>query len=461
MYARYFFVLILLLFFGTPTIFASNSVVLHITEIDKTLNLIQLKKYQSGSLIIVDSIYLSNNSTVFTLLDKTAQNPGLYILTINNKHNIELILSSKEIPSIKGTIKDLMINNIDIKQSSENQLYYRLLNYKMEYEKAMQEIQLEKSNIPYFSSTFYTQHQQIEKKIDSIQILFNYNLSSLRTNFPYCYASIVLIPLMLFPEYRDRFRYETNRAFLQQYYFNTFNQLSPDVIHHYLLLEKLDAFFSDYIEIDKKYQKNEIIGYIYEKVQKNKVLSDFIFDYLLTRFYQQNDDDALQQVYETWNADACELDTFANQRRNFVTTILKHKIGNNYTEIALQDANKINQSLQKQIAQNKMTIVVFWQSSCHTCEQVLPKLHDIYKKYKTKKVEVYAINLDKERKQFQQTIEQKGFTWINVWDESRVAQKDYGILQTPTLFIIDNTGKIVKKNIFGEELNLFLKQQFN
>lgn len=434
---------------------------LQVLKSDNEQLFVQLKKYNSGVLIVVDSVSIDKSGELYSLKDLKGDKSMLYILTFNDQHNIELILAPYESSIIKGSISDILTNNIQINQSTENQIYYQFLNLLNQFENEMQAIQFEKSKISFYSTNFYTQHIQIENKIDSIQSVFNESALKIKSNYPDSYVSKVLVDLTLYPNptQSNRNQYETNRSFLKDNYFENYDKLSQEVVNHYLFPEKLNIYLSDYYKEDSS--SREVFEKIYRKADKSEVVSEYIFNFFITYFVDKNNDDALQHIYDIWNQNSCELDLIASQKNDFVKTILKHKVGNKYTNIILKDQTNNVKSLQNYVEANEITLVIFWQSSCHSCEEILPILHEIYLKYHSRKIEIFAINLDLDQNQFVQTVGKNGFSWINVWDENRVVQKQYGILQTPTLIGISSDDEISFKNIYGAELISALEKLLN
>lgn len=142
--------------------------------------------------------------------------------------------------------------------------------------------------------------------------------------------------------------------------------------------------------------------------------------------------------------------------------ILKNtSIGGTVKEIKMPDKN--GKEIPLFAKEAKYILIDFWASWCAPCRRESQELSEIYKLFNPKGFEIYGVGLETEKENWLNAIEKDNRIWANVSTlqefETPVTYQ-YAVTSLPANFLIDSNGKIIAKNLHGEELRKKVESLF-
>jgi len=212
---------------------------------------------------------------------------------------------------------------------------------------------------------------------------------------------------------------------------------------HFWLLENsgrsLDSVF-----IEMKVSVDTIMENLIKEEKILNEVTDFLFD-LLERhsLFQASEYLALKVLNEV----SCTID---NDLAKQLETYRAMKKGNTAPEILFEGDNNTPgygaNSVPKKLSdlKSKYTVVVFGASWCPKCTEELPKIVNLYQKWKAQGVDVVFVSLDEDKIAYKDFV--KNFPFISTCDyqkwNSKIV-KDYYVFGTPTMYLLDNNREIL------------------
>lgn len=109
----------------------------------------------------------------------------------------------------------------------------------------------------------------------------------------------------------------------------------------------------------------------------------------------------------------------------------------------------------------KYVLVDFWASWCAPCRHENPNVVKAYTKYKSDKFDILGVSLDQDKTAWENAIAKDGLPWNQVSDlmgwQSTLAMT-YAVHSIPANFLIDPQGKIIARDLRGDDLEKKLNE---
>ncbi|HVU85318.1 MAG TPA: redoxin domain-containing protein [Puia sp.] len=241
---------------------------------------------------------------------------------------------------------------------------------------------------------------------------------------------------------------------------------------------KLDRYFKDLVSPDPDSINREIDHMLlYSRTNKE------MFKYLLVHFVQKyvnpdymGQDAVFVHLFEKY-INTGQAEFFTEKYRKFVDdraySLMANLIGQPAPELTMTDTLGKVKTLYEVNAD--FVVICFWDPTCSHCKETVPKLDSIYQaKWKGEGVKLMGVMVDGGKDNWIKFIEDHNLKdWIHVYQTTAQHDADasagrpdyrqlYDVYQTPILYLLDKSKRIVAKKLtyqqLDEVLNLKLKK---
>ncbi|MDR2273275.1 MAG: AhpC/TSA family protein [Sphingobacterium sp.] len=243
---------------------------------------------------------------------------------------------------------------------------------------------------------------------------------------------------------------------------------APAIIH---IEGDLESFYTSKVSGSKAHDVlNQYFGLMQTKEKDEAAIiakvvaqhtNSFGAAFLLDRYGKAMKPEAALQSYESLSP-AVKQSYYGKSAGNQIHGALLSKEGALVADFSLP--NESGQTINFASLKGSYVLLDFWASWCGPCIEEFKTLKEIYGKYKGKSAfEILSISTDKSESAWKNALKAQQLPWVQMHDtpvDNNIAVSKFAVSALPTTFLIDPSGKIVAKNLRGEELKAYLIKLF-
>ena len=138
-------------------------------------------------------------------------------------------------------------------------------------------------------------------------------------------------------------------------------------------------------------------------------------------------------------------------------------IGQQFKDLEMADVDGKMHKLSEYVGNGHWLFVDMWASWCGPCRAEMPNVVAAYEKFHGKGLEIVGLSLDGNKEAWVQAIQNLNMPWVHLSDLQQwksVVTEVYKVSSIPDNLLIDPQGKIVARNLRGEDLQAKLQAIF-
>lgn len=400
----------------------------------------------------------AKGEVIFTSVEKYDQ--GIYLFVPPNKKYFDFVMDAEQNFSLETDTTDY-IKYMKVKGSDENKFFYDYQNFMSGKQKQIE---------PLRNLYAKVKNNKDSAKIvaDKIAVIdkevVDYKLNFIKNN-PKSFVS-KLFKAMEEPVVPEAPTLPNGRKdstfgyrYFKSHYFDNVDfsddrllrtPIFNNKVKYYL--EKLTPQICDSINVSADYliekgrANQEVFKYLVNWItytyESSKIMGfDCVFVHLVNRYHSKK---------ETPWIDSTQLYKVIN-RAYILEPLL---LGKKAPPVVMQDSTGKEISLYN--LKSKYTILLFWDEGCGHCKKEMPKMVELYKKLKSKDVQIFAYETEDNPKLWKKFIKDNNLQFINGYQPDQykraVTKKIYDIYSTPVIYLLDENKIIKAKRIDVEQL---------
>jgi len=388
----------------------------------------------------------------FTFQMKENLHPGMYRIFLSQNVFFDIVYNFENI--IIQSDAEYLYDSLQVVESNENKLFYNFLKERNLYQR---KFDLLVPLVNYYPPDDDLYSKIISKYIENQTTYINYLQELIEKNKKTWAAKIIKQQQPLF--YPVEFDESQRMTFMKEHFFDHVDFTDVDLIrtnvYTTLAIEYIGLYSNpNFSQAQLEDAFIKAVDKIMYETLDNSLIYEFIVEYLVGGFEKYHFEKVLDYIAENYSPEKCENEERKSDLQTRLEKYAELSVGKKAPEIVVP--NQDGEEIKLSRINAEYTLVIFWASWCPHCNDMLPKVHNIYtNSVSQERLQVLSISLDKEKSEWTEAIVKNGYSWLNAsdlqgWDSK--AAIDYNIYATPTMFLLNKNKKIVAKPITYSEL---------
>jgi peroxiredoxin len=401
--------------------------------------LIFLYETEGKESYVVDSVKVANNAFKFGPDERMV---GVYKIGLDPNNVVEVILNPQE-SLVKIDFRNVgrLEASATFPESKENQIWQEYIRTEKQFQNDLTNLKRQRGQSPnkeQFEAQIYAKD---DERVASHFALGESNKGTFAAK---------LLHRMRSPEHKNKSKYWDDIDFTDLSY-----------IHSIVLTDRIQDFMRNHSGGTEDGFLT-CVDILMARAKADEKMFEYVLYTVLEGFYASGMDSVCNYILNDYYfGDACGEIELSELSKVKASRIKNLQLGNTPPDFTMTSTKGQKINLKAEAGKNKYTLVFFWSSWCHTCENEIPTLQTIYAESKAKGFDIIGVSVDTEETAWKNAVNSRNLPWAQVsqlkgW-KSPVAV-DYRVTKTPGMFLIDQQMKIVAKPKTANEVKAFLQK---
>lgn len=440
-----------------------------------TIN-IETSLLEPNSYFILESFYWNKFSVIDTIpinvygnatyLLKTPYQNGLYRISLNaSSQPISFIVNgnSGNMLTIEGELSNFRNGMISITPKNEQNCLEKVVELFNAQNKKIDSIKTALKGVSNITPQYYTKKNALRKKLELSKQSFYADLNLSMKDCTNSFAQKTVANALIKPNRYDHDsllnHYELEPAMMHRHYFNKINFNNLDNLGHPIFWQSINEYV-EYYAGESESEHIDGIDIVFSKISDSKVKA-LISEYLIKYYNKIEFNEAAQYIADNYTS-GCEtaykLEDLFNKKK-----FKEFQIGDHLPDFTLPNQNNELVVLSRQLKKQPFTLLYFWKSDCETCENQHANFKKLSSNYQNQGMQVLSVSIDYDKFKMKNTIERNQIEFPVYCDFKGAFSEQLAPFQvdkTPTVYLVNNEGKILLKNMIGNALDKNLQRIF-
>jgi peroxiredoxin len=450
---RYLFIYILIIL--SLTDISSQTINIKVNNLNK--GNAQLSYLRGETFVKTDSVFVNDNGEFHYSFAKNAGHTGIYRLILQGNKWIDFVNDNEDVNL--STDASNMQESLKVNSSWNNDIYYSFLKLNKHYKTKTDLLQIILNRYPKDDDFYFMTRNkllQMQKEyLNFVNVISQKNPKS----FIARYVKTVQLPATDISLTIDK-----QLVYLKSHTLDNVDYSDDDLIYSDAFTNKSIEYLSLFRnpQLTKELLEREFmsaVDTILNKAKVNALVYQHVTEYLIDGFKKFGFDQIIDYIVDNYviKDDICLDEKLQNSIQRRMDQSRHFKIGALVPHINIPDGKGKAVDLNEFSTGN--TLIIFYASWCPHCQELLPKINELYQSQKSKKLNILAISIDTNKTDWLSFVQKNNFKWTNVCDLkgwNGKAAIDYYLYATPSMFLINNKKEIIAKPINIEDIKKYM-----